>query len=357
MKTTTKKKASKAAAATVLVLRTSDKDGRGRGGTPGPTGSAHAGDPHRVVFHDGTLVGPTTDTWDTTDKTPLIPDSCGIRWEVARTRNTVFELNNVRVRGGWYQAVSRSGGGTTRVRGGSFAAWVNHLGLYDSHPNPSMRAFVDRLDLNALHRAAGGRATKYSSVGIYCHPCVELLVTDVQAWGVNRYVLYVNGTPAHTADQTLVNVVAADCALLKTGGPGAHVTSTNCAETGTPQNGGSTVDGAYTSIGDQWLGAGMIGISGPGARQFINPKIEPKTQWAAAGSSSDGSLVVVEADIKIPPKGSFYSQTSRSQMATTFLRCDYEGPWKNVTIEGGTVRVIDSPTLPPMPLTINGRRG
>jgi hypothetical protein len=95
---------------------------------------------------------------------------------------------------------------------------------------------------------------------------------------------------------------------------------------------------------------------------FIGDTITPvasdvlTTQWAASGAQAAGSLVLVDCTITCNGKSSLMTSTSRSQMATTFQSVKYTGNTKRAVslFEGGSVRVVDSPSMPKPVVSING---
>ena len=278
------------------------------------------------------IEGPSTKNWDPATENIM----GGISWQLYRTWNSSLVVRNVTITGGYGSGIIRSGGGRFEVTDCDLSGWVDGIAFFESHGGSGA------LELrNTILRAPAN--SKYSSIGLYIHPHLNLNADTITGLDWNRYVIYVNGTPASTGRHDLKAVSAINCALIQTGSS-SQTTLMRCSESGLPKNGGSFLKGPVTSIESTWEGAGMIAVLEGVAveRSFINDAIRPKNIWMALGSKTAGTVTLTGAQVDLAGKAALLKLTSASTTAVTITSSQIRSTSSSFPInaEGGSVQLV-----------------
>ena len=278
------------------------------------------------------IEGPSTANWDSATENIM----GAISWQLYRTWNSRLVVRNVTITGGYGSGIIRSGGGAFEVTDCDLSGWVDGIAFFESHGGSGS------LELrNTILRAPAN--SKYSSIGLYIHPHLNLNADTVTGLDWNRYVIYLNGTPASTGRHDLKAVSAINCALIQTGSS-SQTTLMRCSESGQPKNGGSFLKGPVTSIDSTWEGAGMIAVlEGVDVeRRFINDTIRPKNIWMALGSRTAGTVTITGAQVDLAGKAALVKLTSASTTAVTITSSQIRSTSSSFPInaEGGSVQLV-----------------
>lgn len=322
--------------ATVRVV-----DGNGNPSTAIPTtGLFHCGlrPSSRLDVRGLTIHGPDTTGWDQNADNP----TGAIEWVNARTWAAVLTVEDVTITGGYGYGVYRSGGGRLDIVNSSLSGWVGGYAFFESHGGSGTN-----LLRNVTMTAPA--TSKYSSIGAYVHPHLDVTWDNVTATNWNRFALYLNGNPQSAGDHTLVDVTATDCALIQTGSS-SETTLVRCVEQGTPKNGGSFFKGPVRSTGSRWAGAGMISFLSGNAptRRFIGDTIATPKGWLAGGSNTSGAVLLNDCTVELTSKTQVVKLTNQSTVAVKVVSTGFTGSSTVFTFnaEGGTLRFVDCPTFP-----------
>lgn len=290
------------------------------------------GDGEVLEVHDLRIEGPDTTGWDPmTDCT-----HAAICWSLYRTWNASMVVHNVTVSGGYCTGVLRSGGGQLVVTDCDLGGWVDGLAFFESHGGHGSLQLHD-----TVLRAPAN--SKYSSVGAYVHPHLELDAQRVTGVGWNRFAIYLNGTPASRGTHELVEVTAIDCSLVQTGSDSLTVLD-RCREWGTPTNGGSYLKGPVRSQGTRWEGAGTIGVLSRRKveRRFVDDVIVPAGTWMALGDRSAGSVVIERATVRLDGRSSLVKlvPTSATRVRIDSSSIQSRSTGFPINVEGGSVELV-----------------
>jgi len=284
------------------------------------------------------IEGPSTANWDPATENIM----AGISWQLYRTWNSKLVVRNVTITGGYGTGVIRAGGGAFEVTDCDLGGWVDGIAFFESHGGSGA------LDLrNTILRAPAN--SKYSSIGLYIHPHLNLNAESVTGLDWNRYVIYLNGTPLSTGRHDLKNVSAVNCALIQTGST-SQTTLMRCSESGQPKNGGSFLKGPVTSIDSTWEGAGMIAVLEGVAveRRFINDTIRPTGTWMALGTKTAGTVEITGSQVDLTGTAALIKLTSASttEVTITSSRITSTSSSFPINVEGGTVRLVGTASVP-----------
>ncbi|MEI7886373.1 MAG: hypothetical protein WCJ04_03185 [Actinomycetes bacterium] len=280
------------------------------------------------------IEGPSTANWEPATENIM----AAISWQLYRTWNSRFMVRNVTITGGYGSGIIRAGGGAFEVTDCDLSGWVDGIAFFESHGGSGS------LELrNTTLRAPAN--SKYSSIGLYIHPHLNLNADKVTGLDWNRYVIYLNGTPVSTGTHNLTNVSAINCALVQTGSS-SQTTLMRCSESGQPKNGGSFLKGSVTSIDSTWEGGGMIALlEGVNVdRRFINDTIRPKSIWMALGSKTAGTVSITGAQVDLAGKAALVKLTSTSTTAVTITSSQIRSTSSSFPInaEGGSVQLLNT---------------
>ena len=288
-------------------------------------------DGSRFEVRDLRIEGPSTDGWDPRTES----NAAAISWQRYRTWNSTMAVRNVTVTGGYGTGVGRAGGGRFEVVDCDLGGWVDGASFFESHGGRGSM-LLQRTTLRAP------RNSKYSSIGLYIHPHLDLVAEDVTGTDWNRWVVYVNGTPTATGRHSLTRVTATNCALLQSGSTSTTLLQ-RCVEQGTARNGGTFLKGPVTASGCTWAGTGTIGVlAGQQAeRTFVNNTIRPGGTWMALGNGSAGTVTVQGGQAELRGRSALLKLTSGSTARVTVDRTAITSTTTSlpINVEGGRVRV------------------
>lgn len=296
------------------------------------------GDGDVLEIRDLAVEGPDPSRWDeATDCT-----AAAICWSLYRTWDASMVLRDVRVSGGYASGVLRSGGGTLEVTGCDLGGWVDGVACFESHGGRGSLLLRD-----TVLRAPA--SSKYSSIGAYVHPHLDVRIERVTAVGWNRYAVYLNGSPEAVGTHELVEVVAVDCSLVQTGS-GSTTVLERCREWGTPSNGGSFLKGPVRSEGSSWEGTGTIGVLAdqPVHRRFVGDAILPGGIWMALGDGTDGTVVLDGAAVGLEGRSSLLVLVRGSSTGVRVERSAIRSRTSSppLSVNGGTVELVDTARPP-----------
>lgn len=288
-------------------------------------------DGSRFEVRDLRIEGPSTDGWDQRTES----NAAAISWQRYRTWNSTMVVRNVTVTGGYGSGVGRSGGGRFEVVDCDLGGWVDGAAFFESHGGRG-----SMLLQSTTLRAP--RNSKYSSIGLYLHPHLDLVAEDVTGTDWNRWVVYVNGSPTATGRHRLTRVTASNCALLQSGSTSTTVLQ-RCVEQGTARNGGTYLKGAVTAEGCTWAGTGTIGVLGGQQvqRTFVNNTIRPAATWLALGDKSTGTVTVQGGQADLRGRAALLKLTPGSTARVSIDRTVITSTTSSlpINVEGGRVRV------------------
>jgi hypothetical protein len=275
-------------------------------------------DGSRFEVRDLRIEGPSTDGWDPRTES----NAAAISWQLYRTWNSTMVVRNVTVTGGYGTGVSRSGGGRFEVVDCDLGGWVDGAAFFESHGG-SGSMLLQRTALRAP------RNSKYSSIGLYIHPHLDLVAEEVTGTDWNRWVVYVNGSPAATGRHQLTRVTATNCSLLQSGSTSTTLLQ-RCVEQGAARNDGTYLKGPVTATGCTWAGNGTIGVLGgqQAQRTFVDNTIRPTSTWMALGNGSTGSVTV----LKLTSGSTARVDLDRTVITSTTTALP-------INVEGGRVKV------------------
>jgi hypothetical protein len=292
-------------------------------------------DGSRLEIRNLRIEGPSTAGWDPRTES----NAAAISWQRYRTWNSTMVVRNVTTTGGYGSGVSRAGGGRLEVLDSDLGGWVDGAAFFESHGG-SGSMLLQRTRLTAPTNS------KFSSIGLYIHPHLDLVAEDVVGTAWNRWVVYVNGTPKSTGRHRLSRVTATDCALVQTGS-GSTTVLDRCVEQGTARNGGTYLKGPVTATGCTWTGTGTIGVlSGQQAhRSFVDNTIRPSGTWMALGSGSAGSISVQGGRAELNGRATLLKLTpgATTQVPVDRTAVAARGTGIPINVEGGRVRVTGVP--------------
>lgn len=286
-----------------------------------------------------TIVGPDCSTWAQSIDGP----HAAINWIHAKTWDSTLIIDGVTVTGGYGYAVQRAGGGRFEIHNSSLSAWEGAAAFFESHGG-SGSMLVRNTNLPAPAR------TKFSSIGAYIHPHLDVTWDNVTCTNWNRWACYLNGSPQSAGHHTLIDVTATDCSLIQTGSS-SETTLVRCVEQGTPKNGGSFLKGPVRSTGTRWASTtGMISFLSGNApdRRFIGDTIATGKTWMAAGSGTAGRVLLNDCNVELTAKTQVVKLTNQSTVAVKVVSTGYTGTSTVYTFnaEGGSLRFVDCPTFP-----------
>jgi hypothetical protein len=288
-------------------------------------------DGSRFEVRDLRIEGPSTDGWDPRTES----NAAAISWQLYRTWNSTMVVRNVTVTGGYGTGVSRSGGGRFEVVDCDLGGWVDGAAFFESHGG-SGSMLLQRTALRAP------RNSKYSSIGLYIHPHLDLVAEDVTGTDWNRWVVYVNGSPAATGRHQLTRVTATNCSLLQSGSTSTTLLQ-RCVEQGAARNGGTYLKGPVTATGCTWAGNGTIGVLGgqQAQRTFVDNTIRPTSTWMALGNGSTGSVTVQGGRAELRGRSALLKLTSGSTARVDLDRTVITSTTTAlpINVEGGRVKV------------------
>jgi hypothetical protein len=292
----------------------------------------------RLEVRGLTIIGPDTTGWDLNAD---IPHSA-INWTYYKTWDSTLIIDGCTITGGYGYAVQRSGGGRLDIHNSSLSGWVGGVAFFEGHGGHGSMLVRNTTMPAPTH-------SKYSSIGAYIHPHLDVTWDNVTATGWNRYAVYLNGTPQSAGNHTLIDVTATDCSLIQTGSS-SETTLVRCVEQGTPKNGGSFFKGPVLSCGTRWAGAGMISfLSGNApARRFVRDTIATPKTWIAAGTGTAGSILLNDCTLELTAKTQAVKLTNQSTVAVKVVSSGFTGTSTVFTFnaEGGTLRFVDCPPFP-----------
>lgn len=290
------------------------------------------GDGTTLELHDLSIEGPDTTGWDPRTEC----NRAAICWSLYRTWNAAMVVRNVTVSGGYGTGVLRSGGGRLEVSDCDLGGWVIGLAFFESHGGHGSLRLRD-----TVLRATAN--SKYSSVGAYLHPHLDVHAERVLGVGWNRYLIYLNGSPQSRGTHELVEVTAVDCSLVQTGSESMTVLE-RCREWGTPSNGGSYLMGPVVSRGSRWEGAGMIGVLSRQdvERRFVDDVIAPSRTWMALGDHSTGTVVIRGAAVRLDGRSSLLKlvPASTADVRVESTSIHNRSSWYPIVVEGGSVELV-----------------
>jgi hypothetical protein len=286
-----------------------------------------------------TIIGPDTTGWDPNAD---IPHSA-INWTYYKTWDSTLIIDGVTVEGGYGYGVQRSGGGRFEIHNSNLSGWVGACSFFESHGGTGSM-LVRNTTMPAPARS------KYSSIGAYIHPHLDVTWDNVTATGWNRYAVYLNGTPQSAGNHLFADVTATDCSLIQTGSS-SETTLVRCVEQGTPKNGGSFFKGPVLSCGTRWASTtGAIGFMSNVAptRRFVRDTIATGKTWMAAAAGSAGTVILNDCIIELTAKTQAVKLTNQSTVAVKVVSSGFTGTSTVFTFnaEGGTLRFVDCPTFP-----------
>lgn len=293
----------------------------------------------RLDIRGLTINGPDTSGWDSYTEA----QGSAINWNFYKTWNSILTLEDVKITGGYSYAVHKSGGGRLDLINCELGGWVGGYAHFESHGGYGS-SNVRRTKLLAPENS------KYSSIGAYIHPHLDVLWDNVYADNWNRYACYLNGTPQSAGNHDLLEVIANNCSLIQTGSS-SETTLIRCIEQGTPKNGGSYFKGPVLSIGSRWASTkGMIGfLSGINAdRRFIRDTFATAGLAMAAGSNTTGRILFNNCNFELSGKSTVLKLTNLSTTAVKIVSSSYTGSSTGfvINIEGGSLQYVDSQVLP-----------
>lgn len=290
------------------------------------------GDGEVIELHDLSIEGPDTSGWDPRTECTR----AAICWTLYRTWNSSMTVRNVTVSGGYATGVLRSGGGELVVSECDLGGWVDGLAFFESHGGHGSLLLHDTV-LRAPTRS------KYSSVGAYVHPHLEVVAERVIGVGWNRYVMYLTGSPASRGTHELSEVTAVDCSLVQTGSESLTILD-RCREWGTPANGGSYLKGPVLSRNSRWEGAGTVGVLSRHdvERRFVDDVIAPARRWVSLGDHSSGTVVIDRAAVQLDRHSSLLklvpTSTARVRIDSTSIQS--RTATFPIDVEGGSVELV-----------------
>lgn len=285
----------------------------------------------RLEVRDLTIAGPDCTTWN-----PYTENNrAAINYVLGRTHLSTVVLDNVTITGGYGYGLQRSGGGELRIHRCALSGWVGGYAFFESHGNPGHLISTDTT-------LTAPTQSKYDSIGAYITPSMRVTWGNVSGSNWNRYLCYLNGSMQAPVEHYLNGVTATGCSLVQTGIQ-SRATLVGCAEIGPVRNGGSYLMGPVRSVNTTW-GGGLIGLrSGDNAdRTFVRDTITKSSTWMAAGANTTGTVRLVECTVK----GGVRTNAA-STVAVTLQSCTIEDPGAGnftLNLEGGTARLIDTPT-------------
>jgi hypothetical protein len=288
-----------------------------------------------LEVHDLRIEGPDTTGWDPATDVPV----GAIAWVWYRTWASRMVVRDVTVTGGYGTGVLRSGGGSLEVERCDLSGWVDAIACFEDHGGSGSLTVRDSVLRAPAH-------SKYSSIGIYVHPHLEVDLQRVTGTGWNRYLCYLNGSMASRGVHRLDRVHAVDCSLIQTGA-GSTTVLTGCSESGDPANGGSCLRGPVLSSGSRWEGAGTLGLV-PGdrsTRRFLGDVVRPGRSWLSCSPGTTGTFELVDCSIELTGQGSLCYVVSASTVDATLTSCRIDAPpsHRAMSVLGGVVRLVDTP--------------
>lgn len=298
----------------------------------------------RFEVSDLTINGPSTEGWGSTVD---LSARSAISYQLYKTWDSVAVFSNITTTGGYSYGISRSGGGKLEIKGCKLSGWVGGLAFFEGHGGWGDLVMRDC----ELHAPTN---SKYSSIGMYVHPHLHVLMERVQASKWNRYLLYLNGSPQSAGHHDLIDVTVTDCALIQTGS-GSETTLVRCTELGTPRNGGSYFKGKVLSVGCTWASTGMIGfLTGIDVeRRFVNDTFATPSYAMAAAANVIGSISAIGCRCDFGPKTAVASLTSMSSVALTITSPTFTGTTRwSANVENGSIRIINAPSGFPAPRVV-----
>lgn len=330
--------------ATVRVV-----DGNGNRSTAMPTGSLFdcglRPDNTRLDVRGLTIIGPDTAGWDPNAGNP----HAAINWVHARTWGGTFTVDGVTVGGGYGYGVQRSGGGRFEIHNSSLSGWVGGCAFFESVGTGGGSMIVRNVTMTAPDNS------KYSSIGAYIHPHLDVTWDNVSASGWNRYAIYLNGSPQSAGHHLFADVTATDCSLIQTGSS-SETTLVRCVEQGTPTNGGSFFKGPVLSVGSTWAGNGMIGFmsNNTPARRFVRDTIKTQRTFIAAATGAAGTILLNNCDVQLGDKTQVLKLSGGGAVAATVVSTTHTGTGAQFiyNLESGSLRFVD--TTPPARLRFTG---
>lgn len=293
----------------------------------------------RLDIRGLTINGPLTAGWDQNTDNP----HGAINWVFYKTWDSVLTIEDVKITGGYGYAVQRSGGGRLDILNSELQGWVGGYSHFEGHGGYGSST-VRKTKLLAPENS------KYSSIGAYIHPHLDVLWDNVYADNWNRFACYLNGNPQSAGNHDLFEVTANNCSLIQTGSS-SETTLIRCIEQGTPKNGGSFFKGPVFSAGCRWASTkGMIGfLSGNTAdRRFMRDTFATTGLAMAAGSNTSGKLLFNNCIFELSGKSTLLKLTNQSSVSVKIVSSIYTGSSTGfvVNIEGGSLQYIDTPPLP-----------
>lgn len=286
-----------------------------------------------------TINGPDTTGWDQNIDNPM----GAINWVYYKTWDSCLTIQDVKITGGYGYGVQRSGGGKFYLIDCELSGWVGGFSFFESHGG-----YGESIAYNVkLHAPVN---SKYSSIGAYIHPHLDVFWDNVDAKDWNRYACYLNGNPQSAGTHKLSSVTATNCSLIQTGSSSETILA-NCVEQGTVKNGGSYFKGPVTSTGSRWASTGMIGfLSGTNVdRRFIRDTFAKSTGICmAAASNTQGRILFNNCHAELANKAAILKLVNLSTVSAKVVSCTYSGTSSAFVfnIEGGSVQFIDSPVFP-----------
>lgn len=317
-------------------------------GTPGDSFLKADSLPSGSYFEvsDLTINGPSTEGWSNTFD---LSARSAISYQLYRTWGSRMVVRNVTTTGGYSYGVSRAGGGKLEIKDCNLSGWVGALAFFESHGGWGDLVMRDC----ELHAPAN---SKYSSIGMYVHPHLHVLMERVNGSGWGRYLLYLNGSPQSAGHHDLIEVTAHNCALIQAGS-GSETTLVRCTETGTPKNGGSYFKGKVLSVGSRWAGTGMIGfLTGNNVeRRFVNDTFATASYVMAAAANVVGSITIIGCHFEFGPKTCAASLTASSNVALTIVSPTFTIATTTrwcANVENGSLRLVNIPSGFPAPRVV-----
>lgn len=285
----------------------------------------------RVEVRDLTIEGPDCSSWDSHTES----NQAMIHWSLGKSWDGELIVDNVHGSGGYGATITRSGGGRLDITNSTLSGWTDGVAFFESHGGHGTMLMRDVLLPAPVN-------SKYSSIGAYVHPHIDVLWDNVWGCSWNRYLCYLNGSMAGGSRHELVGVTATNCPLIQSA-TASMTTLIRCHEHGTPAQMGSTLMGDVLSVGSTWAGR-LIGLStAPAVRRFIGDTINVDTGYfLAAGNNTSGTVELVDCHATLGATGSIIKHVPTSTVATTLTSCTVEGDTRwVVNIEGGTVKFVD----------------
>lgn len=293
----------------------------------------------RLEIRGLTINGPITTGWDQNTE-----NSHGaINWVFYKTWDSILTIEDVKITGGYGYAVQRSGGGRLDIFNCELQGWVGGYSHFEGHGGYGSST-VRKTKLLAPANS------KYSSIGAYIHPHLDVLWDNVYADNWNRYACYLNGSPQSAGNHDLLEVTANNCSLIQTGSS-SETTLVRCVEQGTPKNGGSYFKGPVLSVGSRWAGAGTIGFLNYNNvdRRFVRD-VFAKTSGLcmAAGANTQGRILFNNCYAELSNKVAILKLTNLCSVTAKVVSSTYSGTSTGFVfnIEGGSLQFIDSPVFP-----------